>query len=83
VQIKNILDSKEIEAMIDENVIGTIDKVLSEGITILSMRSIQASSRRCLKVQELRDIVFKEDLFEKFKNDLSPKVIFNAVKKKN
>ncbi|WJX64617.1 ubiquitinyl hydrolase 1 [Trifolium repens] len=77
-QIKNIIDSKEIEAMIDEDVIGAIDRVLSEGITLQSMRSIQAS-RRSLKVQELRDIVFKEDLFE---NDLTPKVIFIVVKEK-
>jgi hypothetical protein len=67
--------------MIDEDVIAAIDRVLSEGLTMQSLRSIQAS-RRSLKVQELRDIVFKEDLFEKFKNDLSPEVIFNAVKEK-
>ncbi|MCI10105.1 ubiquitin carboxyl-terminal hydrolase family protein, partial [Trifolium medium] len=47
-QIKNIIDSKEIEAMIDEDVIGAIDRVLSQGITIQSMRSIQAS-RKSLK----------------------------------
>ncbi|KAK2431551.1 ubiquitinyl hydrolase 1 [Trifolium repens] len=80
-QIKNIIDLKEIEAMIDEDVIGAIDRVLSEGVTIQSMRSIQ-DSRRSLKVQELRDIVFKEDLFGKFKNDLTPEVIFNAVKER-
>ncbi|GAU12345.1 hypothetical protein TSUD_252960 [Trifolium subterraneum] len=68
-QIKNIIDSKEIEAMIDEDVIGAIDRVLLEGITIQSMRSIQS-------------MVFKEDLFEKFKDGLSPKVIFNSVKGK-
>jgi hypothetical protein len=67
--------------MIDEDVIAAIDRVLSEGITLQSMRSIQAS-RRSLKVQELRDIVFKEDLFGKFKNDLTPEVIFNAVKER-
>jgi hypothetical protein len=67
--------------MIDEDVIGAIDKVLSEGITIQSMCSIQASIKS-LKVQELRDIVFKEDLFEKYKNGLTHKVIFNAVKEK-
>jgi hypothetical protein len=72
---------KEIEAMIDEDVIGAIDRVLSKGVTIQSMRSIQ-ESRRSLKVQELRDIVFKEDLFGKFKNDLTPEVIFNAVKER-
>ncbi|KAK2377737.1 ubiquitin-specific protease [Trifolium repens] len=80
-QIKNIIDSKEIEAMIDEDVIAAIDRVLSEGLTIQFLRSIQAS-RRSLKVQELRDIVFKEDLFGKFKNDLTPEVIFIAVKEK-
>jgi chromosome segregation ATPase len=67
--------------MIDEDVIAAIDRVLSEGLTIQSLRSIQAS-RRSLKVQELRDIVFKEDLFGKFKNDLTPEVIFIAVKEK-
>ncbi|WJX64618.1 ubiquitinyl hydrolase 1 [Trifolium repens] len=82
-QIKNIIDSKEIEAMIDEDAIGAIDRVLSEGISasLQSMHYIQVS-RKSLKVHELRDIVFKEDLFEKFKNSLTPKVIFNAVKEK-
>jgi chromosome segregation ATPase len=69
--------------MIDEDPIGAIDRVLSEGISALlqSMHYIQVS-RKSLKVHELRDIVFKEDLFEKFKNSLTPKVIFNAVKEK-
>ncbi|KAK2377740.1 ubiquitin carboxyl-terminal hydrolase [Trifolium repens] len=82
-QIKNIIDSKEIEAMIDEDAIGAIDRVLSEGISasLQSMHYIQVS-RKSLKVHELRDIVFKEDLFEKFKNSLTPKVIFDAIKEK-
>jgi chromosome segregation ATPase len=69
--------------MIDEGAIGAIDKVLSEGISasLQSMHYIQVS-RKSLKVHELRDIVFKEDLYEKFKNSLSPKVIFDAVKEK-
>ncbi|MCI30637.1 ubiquitin carboxyl-terminal hydrolase family protein, partial [Trifolium medium] len=69
--------------MIDEDAIGAIDRVLSEGISVSlkSMHSIQVS-RNSLKVQELRDIVFKKDLFEKFKDGLSPKVILNAVKEK-
>jgi chromosome segregation ATPase len=69
--------------MIDEDPIGAIDRVLSEGISasLQSMHYIQVS-RKSLKVHELRDIVFKEDLFEKFKNSLTPKVIFDAVKEK-
>ncbi|KAK2377735.1 ubiquitin carboxyl-terminal hydrolase [Trifolium repens] len=80
-QIKNIIDLKEFEAMIDEDVIAAIDRVLSEGIPISlqSQHSIQVS-KKSLKVQELRDIVFKEDLFEKFKDGLTPKVIVDAVK---
>jgi chromosome segregation ATPase len=67
--------------MIDEDVIAAIDRVLSEGIPISlqSQHSIQVS-KKSLKVQELRDIVFKEDLFEKFKDSLTPKVIVDAVK---
>jgi chromosome segregation ATPase len=67
--------------MIDEDVIAAIDRVLSEGIPISlqSQHSIQVS-KKSLKVQELRDIVFKEDLFEKFKDGLTPKVIVDAVK---
>ncbi|MCI41825.1 ubiquitin carboxyl-terminal hydrolase family protein, partial [Trifolium medium] len=69
--------------MIDEDVIAAIDGVLSEGIatSLRYLRSIHGS-RKSLKVKELRDIVFKEDLFEKFKDGLTPKVIFNAVKEK-
>ncbi|CAJ2634124.1 unnamed protein product [Trifolium pratense] len=82
-EIKNIIDSDEIEAMIAEDAIGAIDRVLAEGISVSlqSMHSIQVS-RQSLKVQELRDIVFKEDLFEKFKEGLTPNVIFNAFKEK-
>ncbi|GAU12346.1 hypothetical protein TSUD_252970 [Trifolium subterraneum] len=80
-EIENIIDKKKIQAMIDEDIIVAIDKVLSEGITILllSQRFIQVS-KKSLEVQELRDIVFKENLFEKFKDDITAKVIFNAVK---
>jgi chromosome segregation ATPase len=80
---------EEIDAMIDEDVIAAIDKVLSGGIT-LSLKSQHSVQRQEVTeldpklpeqlLQELRDIAFKEDLIEKFKEGLTPKVNFNAVK---
>jgi chromosome segregation ATPase len=82
---------EEIDAMIDEDVIAAIDKVLSGGIT-LSLKSQHSVQRQEVTeldpklpeqlLQELRDIAFKEDLIEKFKEGLTPKVNFNAVKEK-
>ncbi|WJX64626.1 ubiquitinyl hydrolase 1 [Trifolium repens] len=85
------IDLEEIDAMIDEDVIAAIDKVLSGGIT-LSLKSQHSVQRQEVTeldpklpeqlLQELRDIAFKEDLIEKFKEGLTPKVNFNAVKEK-
>jgi chromosome segregation ATPase len=85
------IDLEEIDAMIDEDVIAAIDKVLSGGIT-LSLKSQHSVQRQEVAeldpnlpeqlLQELRDIAFKEDLVEKFKEGLTPKVNFDAVKEK-
>ncbi|AET00385.1 uncharacterized protein [Medicago truncatula] len=84
-------DLKEIDAMIDEDVIGAIDRVLSEGIT-LSLKSHHSVQKQEVSkldpnfqeqlLMELRDIAFKEDLVEKFKQGLTPKVSFNTVMEK-
>jgi hypothetical protein len=83
-------DLKEIDAMIDKDVIGAIDKVLSEGIT-LSLKSQHSVQKQVSKLDpnfqeqllmELRDIAFKEDLVENFKQGLTPKVSFNTVMEK-
>ena len=86
------LDLKDIDAMIDEDVIAAIDKVLSEGntISLQSQHSIEGQEEVSKLdpnlpkqlLQELRDIAFKEDLVEKFKEGITPKVNFNAVKEK-
>ncbi|KAK2416997.1 ubiquitin carboxyl-terminal hydrolase [Trifolium repens] len=85
------IDLEEIDAMIDEDVIAAIDKVLSGRIT-LSLKSQHSVQRQEVAeldpnlpeqlLQELRDIAFKEDLVEKFKEGLTPKVNFDAVKEK-
>ncbi|MCI21721.1 ubiquitin carboxyl-terminal hydrolase, partial [Trifolium medium] len=84
-------DLEEINAMIDEDVIAAIDRVLSKGIT-LSLKSQHSVQRQEVPkldpnfpeqlLQELRDIAFKEDLVEKFREGHNPKVNFNAVKEK-
>ncbi|GAU12358.1 hypothetical protein TSUD_253090 [Trifolium subterraneum] len=85
------IDLEEMDAMIDEDVISAIDKVLSGGITLSlkSQHSVQSQEVAELDpnlpeqlLQELRDIAFKEDLVEKFKEGLTPEVNFNAVKEK-
>ncbi|WJX78458.1 ubiquitinyl hydrolase 1 [Trifolium repens] len=85
------IDLEEIDAMIDEDVIAAIDKVLSGRIT-LSLKSQHSVQRQEVAeldpnlpeqlLQELRDIAFNEDLVEKFKEGLTPKVNFDAVKEK-
>ncbi|CAJ2634122.1 unnamed protein product [Trifolium pratense] len=84
-------DFEEIDAMIDEDAIAAIDRVLSEGITLTlkSQHSVHGQEVPKLDpnlpeqlLQELRDIAFKEDLVEKFREGLNPKVNFNAVKEK-
>ncbi|WJX59380.1 ubiquitinyl hydrolase 1 [Trifolium repens] len=85
------IDLEEIDAMIDEDVIAAIDKVLS-GVITLSLKSQHAVQGQEVSkldpnlpeklLQELRDIAFKDDLVEKFKEGLTPKVNFNAVKEK-
>ncbi|XP_058749065.1 uncharacterized protein LOC131622030 [Vicia villosa] len=86
-QNKNII-AEEINAMIDENVIAAIDRVLSEGITIAVQSQHSAQGREVSfslpekLLQELRDIVFKEDLVQKFKNGLTPEIDFNLVMEK-
>ncbi|WJX59371.1 ubiquitinyl hydrolase 1 [Trifolium repens] len=76
---------EKINAMIDEDVIAAIDKVLSEGMTI-SLQLYQSSSQKQKKVskllQELRNIAFKEYSVKKFKEGLVHEVNFNAVKEK-
>jgi chromosome segregation ATPase len=82
---------EEIDAMIDEDVIAAIDRVLSKGITISlkSQHSVQGQEVAKMDpelpeqlLQELRDIAFKEDLVEKYKEGLTPKVNFNVLKDK-
>jgi chromosome segregation ATPase len=82
---------EEIDAMIDEDVIAAIDRVLSKGITISlkSQHSVQGQEVAKMDpelpeqlLQELRDIAFKEDLVEKYKKGLTPKVNFNVLKDK-
>jgi hypothetical protein len=83
-------DFEEIDAMIDEDVIAAIDRVLSEGITLSLKSQHSVQGREVLKLdpnlseqlQELRDIAFKEDLVKKLREGLNPKVNFNAVKEK-
>lgn len=79
---------KEIDNMIDEDAIAAIDRVLTEGVTISlqyqpSFRG-QVVSKQDPKfpkqlLRELRDIAFKEDLFEKFKKGFIVKVDVDAV----
>ncbi|KAK2377733.1 ubiquitin carboxyl-terminal hydrolase [Trifolium repens] len=85
------LDMEEIDAMIDMDVIAAIDRVLSEGMTLSlnTQHSVQGQEVSKLDpnlpeqlLQEFRDIAFKEDFVEKFKERLIPKVNFNAVKEK-
>ncbi|WJX28511.1 ubiquitinyl hydrolase 1 [Trifolium repens] len=85
------IDLEEIDAMIDEDVIAAIDRVLSKGITISlkSQHSVQGQEVAKMDpelpeqlLQELRDIAFKEDLVEKYKEGLTPKVNFNILKDK-
>ncbi|XP_058749061.1 ubiquitin C-terminal hydrolase 13-like isoform X2 [Vicia villosa] len=85
-QNKNVI-AEEINAMIDENVIAAIDRVLSEGITISvqSQHPVQQKVSLSLPeqlLQELSDILFKEDLVEKFKKGLTHEVDFNLVMEK-
>jgi chromosome segregation ATPase len=76
---------EKIDAMVDEDAIAAIDKVLSEGMTI-SLQLYQPSSQKQKKVskllQELRNIAFKEYSVKKFKEGLVHEVNFNAVKEK-
>ncbi|WJX59372.1 ubiquitinyl hydrolase 1 [Trifolium repens] len=85
------LDMEEIDAMIDMDVIAAIETVLSEGMTLSlnTQHSVQGQEVSKLDpnppeqlLQEFRDIAFKEDWVEKFKEGLIPKVNFNAVKEK-
>ncbi|KAK2377728.1 hypothetical protein QL285_078374 [Trifolium repens] len=81
-----------IDAMIDEDVNAAIDTVVSEGIThsLKSLHSVQGQKVSKLDpnvlpaqlLQEFRYFAFKEDLVEKLKEGLIPKVNFNAVKEK-
>ncbi|WJX59385.1 ubiquitinyl hydrolase 1 [Trifolium repens] len=84
-------DFEEIDALIDEDVIAAIDRVLSEGITLSLKSQHSVQGREVPKLdpnlpeqllQELRDIAFKEDLVKKLREGLNPKVNFNAVKEK-
>jgi len=84
-------DFEEIDAMIDVDAVAAIDRVLSDGITLSLKSQHFVQGQEALKLdpnlseqllQELRDIAFKEDLVEKFKQGLSPKDNFNAVKEK-
>ncbi|CAK8542855.1 unnamed protein product [Lathyrus sativus] len=89
----NIVDSDEVDALIEDDVIDVIDRVLSEEITI-SLRSqhsfLEQEARKLdpnLPQQllvELRDIAFKEDLVENLKKGSTPKdnFNFNAVKER-
>ncbi|CAL5190561.1 unnamed protein product [Lathyrus oleraceus] len=82
---------KEIDSMIDEDAIAAIDRVLTEGVTISlqyqpSFRG-QVVSKQDPKfpkqlLRELRDIAFKEDLFEKFRKGFIVKVDVDAVKER-
>ncbi|AET00363.2 ubiquitin carboxyl-terminal hydrolase, putative [Medicago truncatula] len=85
------IDSEEFDAMVDEDVIAAIDRVLSEGITLSLKSQHSVQGREYSKrdpnlpeqlLQELRDIAFKGDLVEKLKEGLTSKVNFNAVKEK-
>jgi len=85
------IDLEEFDAMVDEDVIAAIDQVLSEGIAISLKSQHSAQGQEVSKLdpnlpeqllQELRDIAFKGDLVEKFKEGLTPNVNFNAVKEK-
>ncbi|XP_045831302.1 ubiquitin C-terminal hydrolase 12-like [Trifolium pratense] len=76
---------EKIDAMVDEDVIVAIDKVLSEWITIsLQYQPSNGGQEKVSKLlQELRNIAFKEDLVKKFKEGLVVhEVNFNAVKEK-
>ncbi|PNX99472.1 ubiquitin carboxyl-terminal hydrolase family protein, partial [Trifolium pratense] len=76
---------EKIDAMVDEDVIAAIDKVLSEWITIsLQYQPSNGGQEKVSKLlQELRNIAFKEDLVKKFKEGLVVhEVNFNAVKEK-
>ncbi|XP_058742164.1 uncharacterized protein LOC131614618 [Vicia villosa] len=84
--LKFIVDSKEVDALIEEDVIDVIDKVLSKEINISlpSHHSVLRQEARKLDhdlpqqlLRELRDIAFKEDLVEKFKEGSTPKTNFN------
>ncbi|KAL5058962.1 hypothetical protein RYX36_030566 [Vicia faba] len=88
-----IVDSEEVDALIEDDVIDVIDKVLSEEITISLPSQHSALGQEARKLdpnlpqqllQELRDIAFKEDLVEKFKEGCSQKVNFNftAIKER-
>jgi len=70
------IDLEEFDAMVDEDAIAAIDKVLSKRITssLKSQNSVQGQEVLKLDpnlpeqlLQELRDIAFKGDLVEKFK----------------
>ncbi|KAK2377726.1 ubiquitin carboxyl-terminal hydrolase [Trifolium repens] len=77
-------EMEKIDAMVDEDVIAAIDKILSEGI-IISLQyqpSNQEQEKVSKLLQELRNIAFKEYLVKKFKKGLVHEVNFNAVKEK-
>jgi len=86
-----IKDLKEVDAMIKEDVIAAIDRVLSEGITISvkSQHSVQEQEVSKLDpnlpeklLQELWDIVYEGDLIDKLLEGLITKDNFNAVTEK-
>ena len=85
------IDLEEFDAMVDEDAIAAIYKVLSKRITLSLKSQHSVQGQDVLKLdpnlpeqllQELRDIAFKGDLIEKFKEGLTPKVNFNVVKEK-
>ncbi|KAI5427760.1 hypothetical protein KIW84_032970 [Lathyrus oleraceus] len=86
-----IVDSEEVDALIEDDVIDVIDKVLSEEISISlrSQHSVLGLEARKLDpnlpqqlLQELRDIAFKDDLVENLKKGFTRKVNFNSIKER-
>jgi hypothetical protein len=83
-EINDMIDEDELldlDDMVDVDVIGAIDKVISEGLSIIDFRYLQLDLPDQL-LQELRDIAFKKDLVVKFKLGLAREVNFNVVKDK-
>jgi len=79
-EINDIIDKDELldlDDMVDVDVIGAIDKVISEGLSIINLRYLQPYLPDQL-LQELRDIAFKKDLVVKFKLGLAREVNFQC-----